>query len=123
MITRRAIARKYVAGIPRFYEQSNNKAPKIGGDGGLVAVEALSLATLNVIGFGIMLTGGLSWAFDVSDIEDLRTMARKHTRPGPGGETDEEAERQFTEWANDILEKFGQKVDLDAIKKKENDGK
>jgi hypothetical protein len=113
LVTRRAIARKYIAGIPKFYNQSNHAAPKIDGDGGFVAVEALSLATLNVMGFGILFTGGLAYAFDVASVDDLRAMARKHTRPGPGT-ADEAEEREMEAWANDILEKFGQKKQLDS---------
>ncbi|KAI1851993.1 hypothetical protein JX266_002846 [Neoarthrinium moseri] len=106
LITRRAVARKIVATIPRFYEPSNRPVGKIDGDGGFVAVEALGLATLNVFGFAIMSTGGLSWAFDISSVDELRSLARRHTRGGVG-ETDEAAEQQIAEWAMDILQKTG----------------
>ncbi|KAI0509237.1 hypothetical protein F5B22DRAFT_367568 [Xylaria bambusicola] len=102
LITRRSIVRKRIATIPKFYTQSNRPVDKIGSDSSLIALEALNLATLNVLGFGIMMTGGISWAFDISSIDDLRTMARKHIGPS-GGRTDEEAEREVEEWVAKVL--------------------
>ncbi|KAI1748751.1 hypothetical protein F4782DRAFT_341621 [Xylaria castorea] len=102
LITRRSIARKTKALIPRFYTQSNRPVNTIGSDSSLIALEALNLATLNVVGFAVMMTGGLSWGLDVSNIDDLRKMARKHIGP-PGGITDEEAEREVEEWVAKVL--------------------
>ncbi|KAK9420917.1 hypothetical protein SUNI508_01008 [Seiridium unicorne] len=102
LITRRAIARKHIVGLPLFFEQSNRPASKIGSDGGLVAVEALGLATLNTICFGVMATGGLSWAFDISTVAELRETARKHTLGGMG-ELDEAAEKEIAKYFSDIM--------------------
>ncbi|TRX89983.1 hypothetical protein FHL15_009084 [Xylaria flabelliformis] len=102
LITRRSVMRKTKATIPKFYTQSNRPVNKIGSDSSLIALEALNLATLNVLGFAIMMTGGISWAFDISNIDDLRRMARKHIGP-PGGKTDEEAEREVEEWVAKVL--------------------
>lgn len=96
LITRRAVSRKLRITVPKFYQQSNRPVSKIDSDGSLIAVEALGLASLNVMGFGIMMTGGLAWAFDISSVDDLRSMARRHT--GQGGRTDAEAEREVEEW-------------------------
>ncbi|KAI1363326.1 hypothetical protein F5Y08DRAFT_242769 [Xylaria arbuscula] len=102
LITRRSIGRKRIATVPKFYTQSNRPVDKIGSDSSLIALEALNLATLNVVGFGIMMTGGVSWAFDISSIDDLRRMARRHIGPS-GGRTDEEAEREVEEWVAKVL--------------------
>ncbi|KAI1123906.1 hypothetical protein F5Y10DRAFT_41460 [Nemania abortiva] len=102
LITRRSVARKHIATLPRFYTQSNRPVDKIGSDSSLIALEALNLATLNVVGFAIMMTGGVSWAFDISNIDDLRRMARKHIGPS-GGRTDEEAEQEIEEWVAKVL--------------------
>ncbi|KAI0384353.1 hypothetical protein F5Y04DRAFT_227399 [Hypomontagnella monticulosa] len=102
LITRRAVARKLKATVPDFYQQSNRPVKKIQSDNSLIAVEALNLATLNVMGFGIMATGGLAWAFDISSVDDLRRKARRHigtTR----GYTDEESEREIEEWVASVL--------------------
>ncbi|ETS84269.1 hypothetical protein PFICI_02294 [Pestalotiopsis fici W106-1] len=102
LITRRAILRKHLTAIPLFFEQSNKPASKLSGDGGLVAVEALGLATLNTMGFGIMATGGLSWAFDLSSVEELRAAARKQI-VGEAGDIDEAAEREVAEYFSNLL--------------------
>ncbi|KAI0011392.1 hypothetical protein F4779DRAFT_615635 [Xylariaceae sp. FL0662B] len=102
IITRRAVTRKLVATTPQFYQPSNRPVSRIQSDSSLIAFEALHLATLNVIGFGMMVTGGAAWAFDISGVDDLRRMARRHIGP-PGGQTDEEAEREVEEWVAKIL--------------------
>ncbi|KAI1348034.1 hypothetical protein F5Y01DRAFT_227107 [Xylaria sp. FL0043] len=102
LITRRSVARKTMATVPKFYTQSNRPVSTLGSDSSLIALEALNLATLNVLGFAIMMTGGVSWAFDISSIDDLRSMARKHIGPS-GGRTDEEAEREVEEWVAKVL--------------------
>lgn len=102
LVTRRAVARKLRITRPQFYNQSNRPVTKIDSDGSFIAVEALGLATLNVIGFGIMLTGGIAWAFDISGIEDLRSLARRQFGP-TGARTDEEAEREVEEWVAKVL--------------------
>lgn len=108
LITRRSVVRKTRATIPKFYNQSNRPVNKMGSDSSLIALEALNLATLNVMGFGIMTTGGIAWAFDISSIDDLRRMARRHIGP-PGGKTDEEAEREIEEWVAKVLLRKDQK--------------
>ena len=102
LITRRAVARKRIATIPSFYQPSNRPTTKMSSDSSLIALEALNLATLNVMGFGIMCTGGLAWAFDISSVDDLRKRARGHIGP-TGGYTDEEAEREVEEWVAKVL--------------------
>lgn len=102
LITRRSIVRKRIATIPSFYQPSNQPVNTMSSDSSLIALEALNLATLNVLGFGVMCTGGLAWAFDISSIDDLRKKARGHIGP-TGGYTDEEAEREVEEWVAKVL--------------------
>ncbi|KAI1212544.1 uncharacterized protein F4807DRAFT_340588 [Annulohypoxylon truncatum] len=102
LVTRRSIARKYTATVPKFYNQSNRPVDKIPADNNLMALEALNLATLHVMGFGIMITGGLAWAFDVSSVDDLRRMARRNYGR-VGATADEEAEREIEEWVAGVL--------------------
>ncbi|KAI1162902.1 hypothetical protein F5B18DRAFT_356321 [Nemania serpens] len=102
LITRRSVARKQLVTLPKFYVQSNRPVSKIDSDGPLIALEALNLATLNVLGFAVMMTGGVSWAFDISNIDDLRRMARKQIGPS-GARTDEESEREIEEWIAKVL--------------------
>ena len=104
LITHRSITRKQIAALPKFYQPSHRSpaARDKNPEGSMIAVEALNLATLNVIAFGIMAAGGVSWAFDISSIDDLRAMARRNIGP-PGGRTDEEAEREVEEWMAKVL--------------------
>ncbi|KAI5867429.1 hypothetical protein GGS23DRAFT_548385 [Durotheca rogersii] len=109
LITRRAVARKRKITTPPFYQQSNRPVSTMASDGSVIAIEAMSLATLNVMSFAIMLTGGFSWAFDVSNLDDLRRLARRHVGP-PGGQTDEESEREVEEWVARVLLRKEQKA-------------
>ncbi|KAI1334719.1 hypothetical protein F5Y15DRAFT_284274 [Xylariaceae sp. FL0016] len=102
LVTRRSITRKRRATIPKFYTPSNLPANKIESDGSFIALEALSLATLNVCGFAIMMTGGISWAFDMSNMEDLRSKAQRHMYPTDAKLSAEE-ERQVEEWVTKML--------------------
>lgn len=107
-VTRRSVARKIKAAMPRYYNPSylpDGVAPKVdSAEGTVFALEALSLATLNTFSFGIMATGGLAWAFDISSIEDLRARARKHQQTRKG-EKDEEAEDTIEQWMASVLGK------------------
>lgn len=108
MISRRSISRKMIDSFPKFYQPSHHgprpppRAPKDKADDQLVAVEALGLATLNVFSFGVMMTGGLMFACDISNLEELRHKARKNLY-GANGVVDEAAEQQVEEWIADVL--------------------
>ncbi|KAI1077485.1 hypothetical protein F5B20DRAFT_262538 [Whalleya microplaca] len=102
VITRRAVARRILATIPKFFEQSNHPPSDIQTEGSLIAFDALRLATLNVIGFGIMGTGGIAWAFNISGVDDLRRMTHRSMGLAEG-HTDEDAERAVEEWVAKIL--------------------
>lgn len=127
-LTRRSVARKQLAAQLKFYSPSSTGQTSLSGGasaeaaaasatkeeaphGSFMAVEALNLATLNVISFFVMLTGGVSWSLDLSSMDDLRALARRYTRgqgmdgSTGGGLTDEEAEREVEEWVAKILKK------------------
>lgn len=107
-ISRRAVNRKMIASYPQLFQPSHHgpkpppRGPKEKGDDQLVAVEALGLATLNVLSFGVMATGGLMFAFDISNVEELRQKARSSLY-GPNGVVDEAAEQQVEDWIVDVL--------------------
>lgn len=106
LVTRRSVARKVTASLPKFYQPSH-KAPSRGAKDpkdSLIAFEALNLATLNVLSFAMMATGGAAWAFDISSVEDLRAMARSKIGLA-AGEIDEEAEREVEEFVSKLLKK------------------
>lgn len=110
LITRRAVARRMVESAPKMFQPSHHgpvippRGQKDKGDDAFVAVEALGLATLNVFSFGVMMTGGFMWAFDISNIEDLRRKARASLY-GVDGVVDQAAEQQVEEWIAEVLSK------------------
>jgi hypothetical protein len=68
------------------------------------ALEALNIATINVLSLGMMTAGGLLYAFDISSVEDMRRKAR--TRLGLDGiPTDQEAEEEIEELFASILDR------------------
>ncbi|KAK4165764.1 hypothetical protein QBC43DRAFT_315129 [Cladorrhinum sp. PSN259] len=68
-----------------------------------VAVEALNLATLNVMSAAIMVTGGISWALDCSTVDDFRRITRQRLVGKQDGVLDIEAEREVAEWVAKTL--------------------
>ena len=69
-----------------------------------MAVEALQLATVNVLSFMIMFTGGFAWAFDVSSVDEARRRipVRKRRAMGEGREGAEgEDEDALPEWTSE----------------------
>ncbi|KAL8387335.1 hypothetical protein RB595_009979 [Gaeumannomyces hyphopodioides] len=116
-ITRRAVARKQLAAAPKFYHPSTYQKPTAAArdgrpvadpdaDGGMIAAQALGLATLNVFSFAIMMTGGLSWGFDISSVDELRDRARKQIMGEAAGKTDEESEKEVQEWMESMLSRL-----------------
>jgi len=75
-ITRRAVNRRYRSIRPAFFHPSNEQ-PAVTFNGPLEALEALSIATVNVFSFSIMMTGGMFWAFDISSLKELKDRTRK----------------------------------------------
>ncbi|KAL1892882.1 hypothetical protein Sste5346_006775 [Sporothrix stenoceras] len=128
-LTRRAVVRRQLAAQLKFYSPSSTGQTSLSGGasaeaaaasatkeeaphGSFIALEALNLATLNVVSFFIMLTGGVAWSLDISNMDDLRALAQRYTRgqtldgsPAGGGMTDEEAEREVEEWVAKVLKK------------------
>ncbi|KAL8413659.1 hypothetical protein RB594_005065 [Gaeumannomyces avenae] len=132
-VTRRAVARKQLAAAPKFYHPSTYQKPTAaardsgGGpatdpdaDGGMIAAQALGLATLNVFSFAIMMTGGLSWGFDISSVDELRGRAREHIMGEAAGKTDEESEKEVQEWMEGVLSRL-KKNDGPALADKSQD--
>ncbi|SPO00151.1 uncharacterized protein DNG_03001 [Cephalotrichum gorgonifer] len=122
-VTRRSVVRKQVAAIPKSF-QPNLRSPATttadglrGGaadpssaEGSVMAAQALGLATLNVLSFAVMATGGVAYAFDLSNVDDLKRYARARMY-GPAGRPDEAAEREMEEWVARVLSKAGIKDD------------
>ncbi|KAJ4140248.1 hypothetical protein NW768_001604 [Fusarium equiseti] len=104
-VSRRSVLRMRQNSFPKFY--SSNRAPmKIdSAERSLLAAQALGLATLNVMSFGVMLVGGISWAFDLSSIAELRERTQAAVRrPGSVNPEDEKAMEELME---ELMGKLG----------------
>lgn len=132
-VSRRSVLRMRKISYPHFYWSNRTPASRMdSSDKGLIAVRALGLATLNVTGFGIMLVGGISWAFDLSSIQELRQRTRASLmRPGNFSTEDEKkVEAEMEKIMDAVYEKLGMekpsKMDWEELDKteetKKNDG-
>ncbi|EXJ64354.1 hypothetical protein A1O7_00690 [Cladophialophora yegresii CBS 114405] len=100
LITRRAFARKRLASSPAFYanapghqaEQAKNV------NGAMEALEALNLATVNVLSLSMMATGGTLWYLNINSVADARRMIRGGLGVDGTGRSEKDAEEDFEEW-------------------------
>jgi hypothetical protein len=100
LITRRAFARKRFASSPAFYanapghqaEQAKNV------NGAMEALEALNLATINVLSLSMMATGGTLWYLNINSVADAKRMIRGGLGVDGTGRSEKEAEEDFEEW-------------------------
>ena len=101
-LTRRALRTRHLAAIPPYYTSSTYHHPPV--NGALDAFEAFNLATINVVSFGMVGTGGVMWKLGVNDLEDARRITRRYIggvgegigadgEVKSGKEEDEEAEK------------------------------
>ena len=105
-ITRRALIRRQVATIPKFYHQSNLPAPGSPNfNGPMEALQALNLATLNTAAGAMVLVGGTLWAADISSLEEMRKKVRGGLGVDGTGRTEGDVEEEFEEWIAGILER------------------
>jgi len=108
LITRRSIVRRYKATLPKFYQQSNRPSTDV--NGAMEAFEALNIATINVTGFAMMITGGCLWAFDISSMGDLRRRIRGGLGVDGTGRSEVDAEEEMEEWLATVLARKEEKV-------------
>ncbi|RAL12211.1 DUF3433 domain-containing protein [Aspergillus homomorphus CBS 101889] len=120
LTTRRAIRKRALASIPPFYTSAPYHKPAV--SGGVEAFEALNLATLNVLSFAMMSTGGVLYAMDINGVDDMRRYVRRAALSEEDAakglvEGDREMEREVEEWAARVLgEKFGKELKVQREK-------
>ncbi|KAF3390394.1 hypothetical protein F1880_009104 [Penicillium rolfsii] len=116
-ITRRANIRKRLACIPPFYSSSIYFKPDV--NGAMEAFEALNLATINVISFSMMATGGVMCALNVNGLEDMRRLMRGSLEGVAAGKSDEELEKDVAEWVSSVLgDRFDKQLEKEKAKKR-----
>ena len=62
------------------------------------AVEALNIATINVLSLATMSTGGMLWYFDINSMDDARRKLRGGLGVDGTGRDEKQAEEEFEEW-------------------------
>ncbi|KAL4873552.1 hypothetical protein BDV12DRAFT_182336 [Aspergillus spectabilis] len=105
LTTRRALVRRHNAMIPPYYTSSIHHKPKVNGGG--EAFEALHLATINVLSFAMMASGGVLWAMGVNSLDDMRSYVRTRMIAGETelSEADKVVEKDLEEWVAKYLGK------------------
>ena len=83
---------------PQAEEQDGSQPPTA-----ILAVEALSLATINVFSWAMLFTGGALWYLDVQSLGDLRRMIRGGLGVDGTGRSEQEAEEEVEEWIVGVL--------------------
>lgn len=71
--------------------------------GALEAVEALNIATINVLSAAMMVTGGALWYMDINSLGDARRMIRGGLGVDGQGKTEAEADEEIEEVIASIL--------------------
>ena len=95
-ITKRSLIRRQrLPPAPLFHPSTRPLQPV---NGPVEAVEALSIATINVTSFMMMVTGGALWSLDISNLEDARRKLRGGLGIDGSGKSEKEAEEEFEEW-------------------------
>ena len=94
--------------------------PKV--NGAFEAVEALNLATINVLSFAMMATGGALWYFDVNSMDEARRKLRGGLGVDGSGKSEEEANEEIEEWVATVLSRKEQK-DQAKLKRMNERGK
>jgi hypothetical protein len=66
------------------------------------AFEALNIATINVLSAGMMFTGGVLYAFDISTLDDMRRKVRS-SAGADGPRPDQDAEKEIEAWLASVF--------------------
>lgn len=109
-MTRRALRKRHFSIIPPYYTSSIYHKPEV--NGAVDAFEALNLATINVLSFGMFGTGAVLYKLDINSLEDARGIVRRAYAKGDGvagseggnAEEDKLAEQEIEAW---VVKTFG----------------
>jgi len=82
----------------------------------------LNIATINVLSVGMMVSGGLLYAFDISSIDDMRSKVRRQIGVDVD-RTDQDVEEEIEEWFATVLERKEKKEKRVERAKGEGEGK
>ncbi|KAI9720712.1 MAG: hypothetical protein M1828_005592 [Chrysothrix sp. TS-e1954] len=107
-------------------QQQPSPEDELNSSGPLLAIEALTLATLNVISLGMLLSGGILTYFAIDSLEDLRRKVRGGLGVDGTGRSEQELEEEMEEWVVGVLarreEKDAVRSDLVREREREREG-
>lgn len=105
LITRRSFARKRLQAHPAFYTDAPANVARQAAktSGAMEALEALNIATINVLSVTMMATGGALWYMDINSMADARRMLRGGLGVDGTGRDETQAEEEFEEWMATVL--------------------
>lgn len=106
LITRRSFARRRLTTKSSFYTNTPAhvaQAPPARVSGAMEAIEALNVATINVLSLAMLATGGALWYYDIGSMEEARRKLRGGLGVDGSGRSEEEAEEDFEEWLATVL--------------------
>jgi hypothetical protein len=82
------------------------------------ALEALNLATLNVLSVAIMATGGVLWFLDINSMDEARRFLRGGMGVDGTGRSEKDAEEDFEEWMATTLARKEMKEELRELRER-----
>ena len=105
LITRRSFARKRLANLSPA--RDNISAAPVGPEpqvsGALEGLEALNIATVNVLSLAMLSGGAALWYFDINSMDDARRRVRGGLGVDGTGRDEQTAEEDFEEWMATVL--------------------
>jgi hypothetical protein len=88
--------------------------------GPIEALEALNIATINILSLAMMATGGTLWYLDINSLAEGRKFIRGGLGVDGTGRNEEQVEQEFEEWMATTLARKDQKGKvLDAVEEME----
>ena len=114
LVTRRAIARRHRALVAEtLYAEKVAKGETVSTpppvNSTLEAIEALNVATINVLSIAMMATSGVLWYLDINSMDEARFKMRRAMGVDVYAKTEDEANEEIEEWIASTLARKEQK--------------
>lgn len=111
LITRRAMTRKRIMVSPAFYTNAPNHRAELTKQvsAPIEALEALNIATVNVLSLALMGVGSTLWYLDINSLEEGRRFIRGGMGVDGTGRSEKDAEEEFEEWIATVLSRKEEK--------------
>ncbi|KAI1971585.1 hypothetical protein LOZ51_006745 [Ophidiomyces ophidiicola] len=107
LITRRSLSRRRIASIPPYYTSATNHKPPV--NGAMEALEALNIASINVVSLAMLGVGGAMHAFEINTLDDLRRKVRGGLGADGSGRSEQQVEEELEEWVVTVLNRKAEK--------------